>query len=46
MVKHADLIRPKFEIAYSVLERLSDQFGAEYEIFRSSKGMWLPRIIQ
>ena len=25
---------------------LSDQFGAEYEIFRSSKGMWLPRIIQ
>ena len=28
MVKHADLIRPKFEIAYSVLERLSDQFGA------------------
>ena len=25
---------------------LADQFGAEYEVFRSSKGMWLPRIIQ
>ena len=25
---------------------LADQFGAEYEVFRSSKGMWLPRFIQ
>ena len=25
---------------------LADQFGAEYEVFRSSKGMWLPRITQ
>ena len=23
---------------------LADQFGAEYEVFRSSKGMWLPRL--
>ena len=31
---------------YHEEKRLADQFGAEYEVFRSSKGMWLPRINQ
>ena len=25
---------------------LADQFGAEYEVFRSNTGMWVPRFIQ
>ena len=25
---------------------LADQFGTEYEVFRSSTGMWVPRVIQ
>lgn len=28
MAKHADLIRPKFEIAYAALENLSDEYGS------------------
>ena len=25
---------------------LAEQFGAEYEVFRSNTGMWVPRFIQ
>ncbi|MDA8955176.1 aminotransferase class I/II-fold pyridoxal phosphate-dependent enzyme [Gammaproteobacteria bacterium] len=28
MAKHAELIRPKFEIAYAILETLSDEYGS------------------